>query len=214
MLLGRGPEEDRLRRLAREIGAADRVRFVPAVDDEGLIELYRGARLVVVAPQGEDLGYVPLEAFLSKKAVLTTDDSGGPLEFVVNGQTGFVVAPSARSSRRGARSGLGAAGGAGDAGPGGLCARFLADVGPGHRVVDVRRWARPSMTPPDEAGTLLARESGRLLGELGVRPEDGKWIRAHARTIASLFGPVPRGLGRSLRDHVVRWARRAARAAR
>ncbi len=93
VLLGRGPEEDRLRHLAREIGVAERVRFVPAVDDEGLIELYAGARLVVVAPQGEDLGYVPLEAFLSKKAVLTTEDAGGPLEFVVNGQTGFVVAP-------------------------------------------------------------------------------------------------------------------------
>ncbi len=70
------------------------------------------------------------------------------------------------------------------------------------------------MTSPGEAETSLARESGRLLGELGVRPDDGKWILTHARTIASLFGQVPRGLVRRLRDHVVRWARRAARAAR
>lgn len=93
VLLGRGPEEDRLRRLARAIGVAERVRFVPAVDDEGLIELYAGARLVVIAPEGEDLGYVPLEAFLSRKPVLTTQDAGGPLEFVTDGQTGFVVPP-------------------------------------------------------------------------------------------------------------------------
>jgi glycosyltransferase involved in cell wall biosynthesis len=61
------------------------------VDDEGLVALYAGARLVVIAPAGEDLGYVPLEAFLSGKAVLTTDDAGGPLEFVEDGKTGFVV---------------------------------------------------------------------------------------------------------------------------
>ena len=34
----------------------------------------------------------------------------------------------------------------------------------------------------------LARENGRLLGELGVRPEDEKWIRAQAETIAGLAG--------------------------
>jgi hypothetical protein len=32
----------------------------------------------------------------------------------------------------------------------------------------------------------LARETGRTLAEIGVRPTDRKWIREHARTIASL----------------------------
>lgn len=93
VLLGRGPEEKRLRRLARELAVEDRVQFVPWTDDEGLIALYAAARLVMVAPAGEDLGYVPLEAFLSGKAVLTTEDAGGPLEFVEDGKTGFVVPP-------------------------------------------------------------------------------------------------------------------------
>src|SRR5215813_895614 len=57
VLLGQGPEEDRLRALARELGVADRLTFVPSVDDEGLVGLYAGARLVVIAPAGEDLGY-------------------------------------------------------------------------------------------------------------------------------------------------------------
>jgi len=39
----------------------------------------------------------------------------------------------------------------------------------------------------------LARESGRLLGELGVDPGDRDWIRAHAETIASLAGERRRG---------------------
>ena len=97
VLVGTGPEEERLRRLARELSVGERVRFVPCVDEEGLLDLYAGARLVVVTPAGEDLGYVPLEAFLSGKAVLTTDDAGGPLEFVRDGETGFVVPPRAEA---------------------------------------------------------------------------------------------------------------------
>jgi len=90
-LVGHGPEEDRLRRLAADLRLGDRIRFVADASDEELLDLYAGARLVAVAPSGEDLGYVPLEAFLSGKPVLTTEDSGGPLEFVRDGETGLVV---------------------------------------------------------------------------------------------------------------------------
>ena len=93
VVVGTGPEEGRLKRLARELGVEERVRWVPEAEDDALLDLYSGARLVVVAPEGEDLGYVPLEAFLSGKPVLTTEDAGGPLEFVIDGDTGFVVPP-------------------------------------------------------------------------------------------------------------------------
>lgn len=92
-VVGRGPEEERLKRLARDLRVDERVRWIAQADEEELLDLYAGARIVVVAPQGEDLGYVPLEAFLSGKPVLTTDDAGGPLEFVTDGETGFVVPP-------------------------------------------------------------------------------------------------------------------------
>ena len=94
IVVGRGPEAGRLERLARQTGVDSRVEFLPRVDEEGLIELYARARLVLVTAADEDLGYVPLEAFLSGKAVLTTDDAGGPLEFVRDGETGFVVPPT------------------------------------------------------------------------------------------------------------------------
>lgn len=93
VVVGRGPEEERLKRLARELDVEGRVRWIPQATEDELLDLYAGARLVVVAPQSEDLGYVPLEAFLSGKPVLTTDDAGGPLEFVTDGETGFVVPP-------------------------------------------------------------------------------------------------------------------------
>ena len=51
---------------------------------------------------------------------------------------------------------------------------------------------------------ILARERGRILGELGVTPEDGRWARAEADAIASLVRPrlgprLPPGLARLLR---------------
>ena len=58
----------------------------------------------------------------------------------------------------------------------------------------------------------LARESGRRLGELGVRPEDERWIRVHAATIASLTEGVRSR--RSVADLVRNLARRVMRAAR
>jgi glycosyltransferase involved in cell wall biosynthesis len=100
VVVGRGPEEPRLRRIAQERGVAERIRWLAGASEEELIDLYAGARLVALAPEGEDLGYVPLEAFLSGKAVLTTDDAGGPLEFVRHGETGFVVPPSAEALGR------------------------------------------------------------------------------------------------------------------
>jgi glycosyltransferase involved in cell wall biosynthesis len=97
VVVGRGPEEARLLRLASDLGIAERVTWLPRAEDDALIDLYAGARLVAIAPEGEDLGYVPLEAFLSGKPVVTTEDAGGPLEFVRDGETGFVVPPASEA---------------------------------------------------------------------------------------------------------------------
>jgi glycosyltransferase involved in cell wall biosynthesis len=97
VIVGRGPEEARLRRLARDSGAEDRLRIVDEADEEELLSLYAGARLVVVTAESEDYGYVPLEAFLSGKPVLAMEDGGGPLEFVRDGETGLVVPPKPES---------------------------------------------------------------------------------------------------------------------
>lgn len=66
------------------------------------------------------------------------------------------------------------------------------------------------MNPQEEILARIARESGRWLAELGVRPDDEKWIREQAETIASL-----RTAGRARRrGFLYRLARRAARIAR
>ena len=63
------------------------------VSDVDLVSLYAGCRGAYYAPHDEDYGYVTVEAFLSQKPVVTTSDSGGPLEFVTDGETGMVAAP-------------------------------------------------------------------------------------------------------------------------
>jgi glycosyltransferase involved in cell wall biosynthesis len=75
-------------------GLGDRVTLLGRVDDDQLIELYAGCRAVLFTPYQEDYGYVTLEAFLSRKPVITATDSGGPLEFVVNDVNGFVCDPT------------------------------------------------------------------------------------------------------------------------
>ena len=79
-----------------------------------LIALYAGALAVVFPPFDEDYGYVTLEAFLARKPVITTTDAGGPLEFVEDGVTGLVCAPTpealgAAIARARRRSGAGPA---------------------------------------------------------------------------------------------------------
>lgn len=48
---------------------------------------------VFFGPYDEDYGYITLEAMLAAKPVITCRDSGGPLEFVQQDETGWVVEP-------------------------------------------------------------------------------------------------------------------------
>jgi glycosyltransferase involved in cell wall biosynthesis len=94
VVVGTGTQERALIELAESLGVASRVRFLGAVDDDRIIELYAGALGVIFAPYDEDYGYVTLEAFLSRKPVITAVDSGGPNEFVVDGVNGYVCEPA------------------------------------------------------------------------------------------------------------------------
>ena len=93
LLVGEGTQRETLEALAGQLDVADRVKFLEAIPDEGLIELYAGALAVVYAPFDEDFGYVTLESFLSRKPVITTTDAGGPLEFVIDDINGAIVSP-------------------------------------------------------------------------------------------------------------------------
>lgn len=91
---GDGEDRPRLESLARELGLNARVTFTGALDEAALLDRLASCRAVVFPPFDEDYGFVTVEAFSAAKAVITCTDSGGPLEFVKDGQTGFIAAPS------------------------------------------------------------------------------------------------------------------------
>jgi glycosyltransferase involved in cell wall biosynthesis len=89
-IAGTGPERERLEALA----AGDpRIRFAGYLDEDVLAQCYANALAVPFVPYDEDLGYITLEAFACGTPVITCTDSGGPTEFVVDGETGLVVRP-------------------------------------------------------------------------------------------------------------------------
>ncbi len=94
-IAGTGPERDDLAELIGKLGLEDRVELLGWVDDDRAVELYAGALAVYYAPFDEDYGYVTVEAYQAGKPVVTLADAGGVLEFVRDGENGFVCPPGA-----------------------------------------------------------------------------------------------------------------------
>jgi glycosyltransferase involved in cell wall biosynthesis len=84
----------KLRARANQLRLRDRVAWLGEVSEADKLRHYAHARGVVFTPVDEDYGYVTLEAMLAAKPVVTCTDSGGPLEFVIQEQTGLVAEPT------------------------------------------------------------------------------------------------------------------------
>jgi glycosyltransferase involved in cell wall biosynthesis len=97
VLVGTGPGEATLRREVERLGLEDRVEMAGRVEDDRLRDLYSRALAVYYGPFDEDYGYVTLEAMAARRPVVTTSDSGGPLELIEDGGSGLVVEPSPRA---------------------------------------------------------------------------------------------------------------------
>jgi glycosyltransferase involved in cell wall biosynthesis len=90
-IVGKGPEEARLRRLAQTLDAG--VEFSGWLEDDGIRDLYRRCQAVLM-PGVEDFGMVPVEAQACGRPVVALAE-GGAVESVVDGVTGvFVYDPS------------------------------------------------------------------------------------------------------------------------
>lgn len=93
VIAGDGPEREALAAKIREAGLERRIELAGAAAEAAVLDGYAGCRAVFYAPFNEDYGLVTPEAFASAKAVITARDSGGPVELVRDGETGFVVEP-------------------------------------------------------------------------------------------------------------------------
>lgn len=64
------------------------------ISDKMKLDLYAKCLGVIFTPYHEDYGFITLEAFYSSKPLITCIDSGGSMEFVDEGKTGYAVEPS------------------------------------------------------------------------------------------------------------------------
>jgi Glycosyltransferase len=93
LIAGDGEDADNLKNLVNRLGLDERVEFLGRISDEKLVELYSKSIVVPFVPVQEDFGYITIEAFKSKKPVITCHDSGEPSRIVKDGISGFVVEP-------------------------------------------------------------------------------------------------------------------------
>lgn len=76
VIVGTGPEEQKLRRLARALGLTERVRFHGGAAHEDMCEIYNAADALVLASASEGWPNVLLEAMACGTPVISTDVSG------------------------------------------------------------------------------------------------------------------------------------------
>lgn len=90
---GTGGDESQLRRLAAEEGVANQIEFVPYLEYDELLELYRYADIFVLPSRQEGQGRVLIEALASGCAVVATDVGGIP-HIVQHQKNGLLVEPN------------------------------------------------------------------------------------------------------------------------
>jgi glycosyltransferase involved in cell wall biosynthesis len=94
----RGNDLDHVSKLAADRAVRGRVQLLPGwLPQKRKLELLAHCLGVLFPPRDEDYGYVTLEGFLASKPVITCTDSGGPLELVEDGVSGWVAEPEPRS---------------------------------------------------------------------------------------------------------------------
>ncbi|CAN5584921.1 glycosyltransferase family 4 protein [soil metagenome] len=91
VIVGDGPDIDKLRSTVRTRGLTSRIEILGRVDDDHLRGLFNHCRAVYYAPVDEDYGYAAVEALTAGKPVITAPDSGGVLEFVSHEHFGLVT---------------------------------------------------------------------------------------------------------------------------
>lgn len=76
--------------LADELHVTDKVIFLRSPSDVDKISLLHHCKIVLYTPPNEHFGIVPLEAMYAGKPVIA-HNSGGPMESIISGKTGFLV---------------------------------------------------------------------------------------------------------------------------
>ncbi len=90
LILGIGPDKEKLKKLAKEKGVADRVVFLGQVDHSVLPKYLKISDVFTRPSRSEGFGNSFVEAMVSEIPVVATNE-GGISDFLFNNETGFVV---------------------------------------------------------------------------------------------------------------------------
>lgn len=74
----------------------DNVTFIRSFSDTQKVALLEHCNCLLYTPSNEHFGLVPIEAMYMRRPVIAVN-SGGPLETVLHGSTGFLCSPDAES---------------------------------------------------------------------------------------------------------------------
>jgi len=185
VVVGRGPEQRALERMAAVLGVADRVQIRNDVSDDELVRLYAACRAVLFTPVREPFGMVALEALAAGKPLVAVDQGG--FTEVVDASCAALV-PAEPEALAGALAALLAnpadAARMGEAGHK-LARAFSWDRTAGELeslLLECRRRQPARATPGERAPASWI--GVRLLGEFGDGAAEGAWRRL-ARDAAS-----------------------------
>lgn len=90
LIVGDGPEETRLKKMAGDLGVDDHVVFAGDISNTVIPSLFKDCRFFVLPSRSEPFGIVLLEAMTFGKAILATRVGGIP-EFITDGMNGVLV---------------------------------------------------------------------------------------------------------------------------
>ncbi len=76
------------------MGIEDRVIFLRSISNDQRILLLENTKVLLYTPENEHFGIVPVEAMYMGCIALACN-SGGPLESVEHGTTGYLLSPNA-----------------------------------------------------------------------------------------------------------------------
>lgn len=83
-----------LAKRAEELGISDRVVFLRSISNDQRLLLLENTKVLLYTPENEHFGIVPVEA-MHLGCIVLACNSGGPLESVADGKTGYLMAPDA-----------------------------------------------------------------------------------------------------------------------
>lgn len=89
LIVGGGPLAEALKKKVLRAGLADRIRLVGHRFDAK--EIIAASDLFVLPSAGEAFGIAALEAVALGVPTIIFGDAGGPLEFIIDGENGFIV---------------------------------------------------------------------------------------------------------------------------